>query len=102
MIDLAILFGTFEGFNPDYEGEYTHKFIKETFPDQYKRMMLYGRRNVSFSTAAPTGSQAILTQTTSGIEPLFLPFYLRRKKLVWNFSINRQAKTILWNFRLKL
>jgi ribonucleoside-diphosphate reductase alpha chain len=41
----------------------------------------YGRRNVSFSTMAPTGSVSIMTQTTSGIEPLFSPYYKRRKKI---------------------
>lgn len=58
-----------------------YKFIKDNFPEQYKRMQIYGRRNVSFSTVAPTGSVSILTQTTSGIEPMFQPFYMRRKKV---------------------
>ena len=44
------------------------------------RMSNYGRRNVGLSTCAPTGSISILTGTTSGIEPLFLPYYTRRKK----------------------
>ena len=45
-------------------------------------MLKFGRRNVSWSTAAPTGSLSIMTQTTSGIEPLFKPFYKRRKKCI--------------------
>jgi ribonucleoside-diphosphate reductase alpha chain len=44
-------------------------------------MYKYGRRNVSWSTVAPTGSVSILTQTTSGLEPLFAAYYMRRKKI---------------------
>jgi ribonucleoside-diphosphate reductase alpha chain len=44
-------------------------------------MSKYGRRNISWSTVAPTGSVSILTQTTSGLEPLFAPYYMRRKKV---------------------
>ena len=92
-IDLAILRGTFEGCNKDLEyfhGEITndfignnsfYEFIKENFPNQAKRMIQYGRRNVSWSTVAPTGTVSLMAQTTSGIEPLFMPFYMRRKKV---------------------
>lgn len=88
-IDLAILFGTFEGFDvyKEFDKSLTSgknrifQTIIEHFPEQAKRMQLYGRRNVSWSTAAPTGSLSILTQTTSGVEPLFLPWYERRKKI---------------------
>lgn len=88
-IDLAILFGTFEGFDvyKEFDKSLTSgknrifQTILEHFPEQAKRMQLYGRRNVSWSTAAPTGSLSILTQTTSGVEPLFLPWYERRKKV---------------------
>lgn len=84
-IDLAILRGTFEGWNAKLEKAESsnsyYKFIKLKFPEQYKRMQKWGRRNVSFSTVAPTGSVSILTQTTSGIEPLFKPYYIRRKKI---------------------
>lgn len=58
-----------------------YKFIKENFPEQYFKMQRYGRRNCSFSTVAPTGTVSIQTQTTSGIEPLFMPYYMRRKKI---------------------
>ena len=44
-------------------------------------MYQYGRRNVSWNTVAPTGTVSLLTQTTSGLEPLFMPFYMRRKKV---------------------
>ena len=87
-IDLAALRGHFDGYNNELEysdGVGTNEFfkmLKKEFKAQYKRMIVYGRRNVSFSTVAPTGSVSILTQTTSGLEPVFSVFpYLRRKKL---------------------
>ena len=55
--------------------------LEKEFPLLYNRMMKYGRRNISISTIAPTGSLSILTQTTSGIEPLFQIGYKRRKKI---------------------
>lgn len=113
-IDLAILRGTFEGSNPELEFEFNgenlngngitvkggylkgkNKFyetlIKE-FPRQAEMLWRYGRRNVSWSTVAPTGSVSILTQTTSGLEPLFLPYYMRRKK------VNPSDKTVRVDF----
>jgi ribonucleoside-diphosphate reductase alpha chain len=81
-IDLSIERGCFEGFNQSIEN--TSKFVqmlKEELPEIYDRMMLYGRRNISISTVAPTGSLSLLTQTTSGIEPVFMLSYKRRKKL---------------------
>ncbi len=83
-IDLAILYGTFDGFNQELEKKsiYNQNVVSKIFPDQYKRMMEFGRRNVSWSTAAPVGSGSILTQSCSGIECLFKPFYKRRKKCV--------------------
>lgn len=89
-IDLAITRGTFEGWSK--EKEFTnhpdiigmndfYDFVLINFPTQAKRMMEYGRRNVSWSTVAPTGTVSILTQTTSGIEPVFKAFYTRRKKI---------------------
>jgi len=80
-IDLAILRGTFKGWDPDIENNSFYDFLADNFPKQSHRMNLYGRRNVSFSTVAPTGSLSMLAQVTSGIEPLFLPFYKRRKKV---------------------
>lgn len=90
-IDLAILKETFKGWNKDLELEKSEKGLKgknlfyemlvKEFPKQAERMYKHGRRNVSWSTVAPTGSVSILTQTTSGIEPLFLPYYMRRKKV---------------------
>lgn len=80
-IDLAILRSPFDGFNAEKEDNKFYEIIKSQFPEQYGRMQRYGRRNVSFSTVAPTGSVSLLAQTTSGIEPLFQPFYMRRKKI---------------------
>lgn len=55
--------------------------IKEADPALYKKMVSVGRRNVSMLTIAPTGSVSIMTQTTSGIEPVFKPYYIRRRKV---------------------
>ena len=90
-IDLAIFRGTFEGWNSETEFYVDNKieygknpfynFILNKFPEQAIRMINHGRRNVSWSTVAPTGSVSLLAQVTSGIEPLFMPFYTRRKKV---------------------
>ena len=81
-IDMAITRGKFEVFNPDIEkfSEFVQMMEKD-FPDVYKRMMKYGRRNISISTVAPTGSLSMLAQTSSGIEPVFLLSYKRRRKV---------------------
>lgn len=85
--DLAIERGHFKGFNSaselnESENEKTiFNFIKNNFKEQWNKMQNFGRRNVSWSTVAPTGSLSILTQTTSGIEPLFMMYYKRRKKI---------------------
>jgi len=81
-IDMSIERGSFTGFNIDIE-ETSHfvQMLKQELPDVYTRMMKYGRRNVSISTTAPTGSVSMLTQTSSGIEPVFMLSYTRRKKV---------------------
>ncbi|MBR1630326.1 MAG: adenosylcobalamin-dependent ribonucleoside-diphosphate reductase, partial [Paludibacteraceae bacterium] len=55
--------------------------IREADPELYKRMQQYGRRNIACLTIAPTGTTSIMTQTTSGIEPVFMPVYTRRRKV---------------------
>ncbi len=55
--------------------------IKEADPKLYKEMKQYGRRNIACLTIAPTGTTSLMTQTTSGIEPVFLPVYKRRRKV---------------------
>lgn len=66
--------------------------IKEEDPELYNLMKTYGRRNIALLTIAPTGSVSILTQTTSGCEPVFSPFYTRRRK------INPQEKGVRVDF----
>ena len=55
--------------------------IKEADPELYELMLQYGRRNIACLTIAPTGTTSIMTQTTSGIEPVFQPVYRRRRKV---------------------
>lgn len=55
--------------------------IKEADPELYAEMCQYGRRNIACLTIAPTGTTSIMTQTTSGIEPVFQPVYRRRRKV---------------------
>ena len=68
----------------DANREKLNPFIQrmaEADPDLYKEMLTYGRRNIALLTIAPTGTVSICTQTTSGIEPVFLVSYKRRKKI---------------------
>ena len=81
-IDMAITRGQFEVFNRNIED--TSEFVqmmKTEFPEIYHRMMEFGRRNISISTVAPTGSLSMLAQVSSGIEPVFLLSYKRRRKV---------------------
>lgn len=55
--------------------------IKNADPGLYDDMVKYGRRNIALLTIAPTGTTSLMTQTTSGIEPVFLPVYKRRRKV---------------------
>lgn len=105
-IDMAITRGAFEDWdskkefveNPGYtkNGLYKQATIDGTndffemliaeFPEQAIRMQRHGRRNVSWSTVAPTGTVSLMTQTTSGLEPLFKAFYIRRRKISTNME----------------
>jgi ribonucleoside-diphosphate reductase alpha chain len=74
--------GAFEIF--DAEREKDNPFIlrlKEADEKLYYEMLEYGRRNIALLTIAPTGTTSLMTQTTSGIEPVFLPVYKRRRKV---------------------
>ena len=74
--------GAFEVF--DAEREKNNPFmlrIKEADPQLYADMARQGRRNIACLTIAPTGTTSLMTQTTSGIEPVFLPVYTRRRKV---------------------
>ena len=55
--------------------------LREASPELYEDMLKYGRRNIACLTIAPTGTVSIMTQTTSGIEPVFMPVYKRRRKV---------------------
>lgn len=65
--------------------------IKAADPKLYDSMVKYGRRNIACLTIAPTGSTSIMTQTTSGIEPVFMPVYKRRRKINSNEAENSKA-----------
>ncbi|MCD8165374.1 MAG: adenosylcobalamin-dependent ribonucleoside-diphosphate reductase [Bacteroides sp.] len=74
--------GAFEIY--DTEREKNNPFIgrlREADPKLYQEMKKYGRRNIACLTIAPTGTTSLMTQTTSGIEPVFLPVYKRRRKV---------------------
>ena len=74
--------GAFEIF--DAEREKNNPFVnrlKEVDPQMYEDMVKYGRRNIACLTIAPTGTTSLMSQTTSGIEPVFLPVYTRRRKV---------------------
>ncbi|NNG10015.1 MAG: ribonucleoside-diphosphate reductase, adenosylcobalamin-dependent, partial [Arenibacter sp.] len=74
--------GAFEIFDAEREKE--NPFIlrlKEADEKLYYEMLEYGRRNIALLTIAPTGTTSLMTQTTSGIEPVFLPVYKRRRKV---------------------
>lgn len=68
----------------DAKREENNPFIKrlaDADPALYKDMVKYGRRNIACLTIAPTGTTSIMTQTTSGVEPVFMPVYTRRRKV---------------------
>lgn len=82
-VDAAKERGAFEVY--DAEREKNNPFImrlKEADPGLYERMVKYGRRNIACLTIAPTGTTSLMTRTTSGIEPVFLPVYKRKRKIV--------------------
>jgi len=78
-VNMAKERGAFKVF--DWNKEKDCEFIKRLPDDIKENIRLYGRRNISILTNAPTGSVSILSQTSSGIEPVFSNFYIRRKKI---------------------
>ena len=74
--------GAFEIYDAEREKENPFILrIKEAAPDLYEEMKKSGRRNIACLTIAPTGTTSLMTQTTSGIEPVFMPVYKRRRKV---------------------
>jgi ribonucleoside-diphosphate reductase alpha chain len=91
--DLAAERGPFPIYN--FEREKNNPFIqrlKEASPEVYEKMARNGRRNIAMLTIAPTGSVSICTQTSSGIEPVFMVSYKRRRK------VNPNDKNVTVNF----
>ena len=81
--DMALERGTFPDYDNNVENSNEwYKFISEEYPERYRMLNELGRRNISFTTAGPTGTISMLTQTSSGIEPVFMPYYVRRRKCV--------------------
>ena len=78
-VELAKERGPFPSF--DWETEKDNLFIKSLPVDLQEDISKYGRRNISILTNAPTGSVSIMSQTSSGLEPVFRNFYIRRRKL---------------------
>ena len=81
-VNMAKERGSFEIF--DWKREQKNPFIlriKEADPELYAEMKKYGRRNIACLTIAPTGTVSLMTQTTSGLEPVFMPVYKRRRKV---------------------
>lgn len=81
-VDLAAERGAFAIYDTDREASnpYINR-LREASPELYEKMKKNGRRNIACLTIAPTGTVSIMTQTTSGIEPVFMPVYKRRRKV---------------------
>ncbi len=81
-VELAAQRGAFEIFDAGREtaNPYINR-LKEADPDLYDRMVATGRRNIACLTIAPTGTTSLMTRTSSGIEPVFMPVYKRRRKV---------------------
>ena len=81
-VNMARERGAFEVF--DWKREQNNPFIlriREADPQLYEDMKKFGRRNIACLTIAPTGTVSLMTQTTSGLEPVFMPVYKRRRKV---------------------
>ncbi|MEG2574193.1 MAG: ribonucleoside-diphosphate reductase, adenosylcobalamin-dependent, partial [Bacteroides sp.] len=86
-VEMAKERGAFEVYN--WEREKNNPFVnrlREADAELYENMKKYGRRNIACLTIAPTGTTSLMTQTTSGIEPVFMPVYKRRRKVNPNDS----------------
>lgn len=81
-VEMAKERGAFEIYDPKREenNPYINR-LREADPTLYDDMTKFGRRNIACLTIAPTGTTSLMTQTTSGIEPVFMPVYMRRRKV---------------------
>ncbi|MCE5331053.1 MAG: adenosylcobalamin-dependent ribonucleoside-diphosphate reductase [Bacteroidales bacterium] len=81
-VNMARERGAFNVYDPKREENNPYiQRLREADPELYNDMVKYGRRNIACLTIAPTGTTSIMTQTTSGIEPVFMPVYTRRRKV---------------------
>jgi ribonucleoside-diphosphate reductase alpha chain len=81
-INMAKERGAFEIFDAKREANNPYLLrIKEAAPELWEEMQKVGRRNIACLTIAPTGTTSLMTRTTSGIEPVFMPVYKRRRKV---------------------
>lgn len=99
-VDMAIERGHFPAWdgNNEYESPYDSNYslgtamnawyhrLKSRYPVIATKMYINGRRNISFSTIAPTGTVSLLAQCSSGVEPVFMPVYTRKKKVISDSS----------------
>ncbi len=81
-VEMAAQRGAFEVFGAAREADNPYiKRLAEASPELYERMKAVGRRNIACLTIAPTGTTSLMTRTSSGIEPVFMPVYKRRRKI---------------------
>lgn len=81
-VNMAKERGAFEIFDAEREKDnpYINR-LRQASPELYEDMAIHGRRNIACLTIAPTGTTSLMTRTTSGIEPVFMPVYKRRRKV---------------------
>ncbi len=81
-VEMAAERGAFEIYDTEREEDnpYINR-LREASPELYDKMVKQGRRNIACLTIAPTGTTSLMTRTSSGIEPVFMPVYMRRRKV---------------------